>query len=138
MLHTNEWLRVAHRPPPEMLEEGDVRQLDVGDHAAAPKLARGRHSEAHEGRAEVVRPPLADDREPVAFPQPRLGVEWVEAYGTAALVADEADDVERARVVVVLVVVIGREQPLLVYEDPAAQFEVRRDVRRRRSDAALE
>ena len=46
--------RIAHWAPAEVLEEGDVRRLDVGHHADATTLACTSYGETDEELAQAV------------------------------------------------------------------------------------
>src|SRR5262249_58202819 len=53
---------IAFDAPPEVLEEADVRELHVGDHAPAAKQAPCAHRESNELRAEMMIPVLRRHR----------------------------------------------------------------------------
>src|SRR4029453_18979128 len=138
MVHADEGLRLALGGPPKVLEEGDVRELDVGDHAPASPAARRRPRKAHQGRTEMVRAPLSGNRQPVAFPERRRLIERIDPHRAGYLVTDQPDDVNGARVLVVRITVVWTEQPLLTHEHPASQPEMRGEVRRVRRGTAFE
>lgn len=109
---------VAIGRPAEPLEEPNVRDLNVSDHAPAAVRADVGDSEPHQGPPGTAGAAIGEDSKPIALPQPALHLDRVQAHRPnrpAALERQYADNII-ARVVLVDVR-IGEDRLLLDEDD---------------------
>src|SRR5690606_13405673 len=110
-------------PPAQMLKEGHVRWLNIGQHLPSAALRGRAHRELDQRPTELLSPVLLEYGQPVALPQLRP-VDRVEAYRARRFVSHEAQHVKGVRIVVVFVAVGVAEDRLLSDEDRLADGEV--------------
>jgi hypothetical protein len=99
-----------------MLEEANVGQLNVRDHAPATEPAGGAHREADQFDTEMVSANLAGDRQSVALPFPAGRFERIQTHGSVRLAVNQSESMERVRLLIALIAVVAREQALFANE----------------------
>jgi hypothetical protein len=134
--HAKLFGRLANRRPAENFEKVHVGQLNLGVHPISAQAGGQGDRAFDQWPADAGTTVPAQHCQPVSLPQPVS--DRVQPHASGGYTVDEAEDVNRCRIVVVGVAIRFGEQLLLTDEDLAPDVTVQRQLRRILDRVAIE